>query len=242
MLSSAFSREFFFSQQNCMNIHIVVGKQVYENNTKSENFISTYFTCEKLLWAREPVSTEIPKSSAVEFSNLCCAKVCDVFAKKYSNKYAMKKSSRENADGLVQRSILKLQNNSFLIHIHMKCFARKNLVETRLVSQKRGHSNVLPASRPSILTWRRSWQLEDGTKVRGCQNDDFVFQDISTLWIFRCLKIRKVEIAWNTKSSFWHTLLTKVQLNIPKWLPRLRGEHFSYKVLLTWSWTMVSTD
>ena len=63
------------------------------------------------------MSTEIPKSSAVEFSNLCCAKVCDVFAKKYSNKYAMKKSSRENADGLVQRSILKLQNNSFLIHI-----------------------------------------------------------------------------------------------------------------------------
>ena len=41
---------------------------------------------------------------------------------------------------------------------------------------------------------------------RVCQNDDFVFQAISNLRILRHLKIRKVEMAWNTKSSFWHPL------------------------------------
>ena len=41
---------------------------------------------------------------------------------------------------------------------------------------------------------------------RVCQNDDFVFQAISTLRILRHLKIHKVEMSWNTKSSFWHPL------------------------------------
>ena len=75
---------------------------------------------------------------------------------------------------LVQRNtILNVQSNSFSIY-EMIC--QKISSKQGLYRKKRGHSNVLPASRPSILTWRRSWQLEDGTKVRGCQNDDFGFQ------------------------------------------------------------------